>query len=165
MDFIRNLFSKLFSKKLTGDGENIERLRLDFKERYHNFKLLLNSNNQSLEIMAQMEEALSGKEPFGMTFIRSACTSAGVNVYRMIQKIEELAPGKYQRLFGRYEEIQRRIEAVLSQKKELSDTRLLIFLEDLNKELVDVAGSKMANLGEIRTRLGLSVPDGFVLTA
>lgn len=151
------------SRSLT--PEDVEKLRLDFKERYHNFKLLLSANNRALEMMADMERALSGREPFGMAFIRSRCTSVGVNVYRMVRKINRLAPEKYTLLFQRFDEIEKKIEALLSEKKALPDKRLLIFMEDIDKDMVDVVGSKMANLGEIGKRLKMNVPDGFTLTA
>jgi len=38
------------------------------------------------------------------------------------------------------------------------------FFEDLNKEDVDIAGGKGANLGEL-TQAGISVPQGFVVTS
>jgi pyruvate,water dikinase len=38
-------------------------------------------------------------------------------------------------------------------------------LEALDKSLAGQAGNKMANLGEVKNHLGLSVPEGFVITA
>jgi len=38
------------------------------------------------------------------------------------------------------------------------------FFEDLNKEDVDIAGGKGANLGEL-TQAGIPVPQGFVVTS
>ena len=64
---IKSLFAK---KQKQLDPENIDRLRLDFKERYYNFKLLINANNKALEIMSDIERALGGKRPFGMTFVQ-----------------------------------------------------------------------------------------------
>ena len=57
LNFFKNLFS--FDPPPAEPG-NIEELRVAFKERYHNFKLLLSANNRSLEVMAEMEQALQG---------------------------------------------------------------------------------------------------------
>ena len=92
---LHRLFSRLFSKKRALSEESVEELRLAFKARYHNFKLLLSANNRALEIMAEMEEALRGTRPFGMTFVFSRCTEVATNVWRMIRHLNELAPGKY----------------------------------------------------------------------
>jgi pyruvate,water dikinase len=90
MGTIGYFVKKLFPKKKAQEAVNIEELRLDFKERYYNFKLLISANNKSMEIMANIERALQGKQPFGMTFVRSNCTAISVNVFRMIKKLKLL---------------------------------------------------------------------------
>ena len=164
MGLLTDIFDRLVRRGRAVDPDEVAQLRLDFKERYRNFRQLLAANNQALEIMAAMEQALYGQEPFGMSFIRSSCTSAAVNVFRMIHVIDRLAPEKYHLLFERFEAIEKQIEALLSERKELTDRRLLIFLADTDKDMVDLVGAKMANLGEVERKLGLRVPDGFTLT-
>ncbi len=144
--------------------DDAEALRLEFKERYHHFKLLLGANRKALEIMGEIEEALHGHRPFGMTFVRAACTSVCVNVFSMIRGLERLAPGKYTALFARYDAIQKDIEEILAHPAPRRDPRFTIPIEALGRELTDAAGPKMANLGEIRNRLGLRVPPGFAIT-
>ncbi|MFZ3048977.1 MAG: PEP/pyruvate-binding domain-containing protein [Desulfatirhabdiaceae bacterium] len=145
-------------------SENIDQLRVAFQERYHNFKLLLSANNRSLEVMAEMELALQGTRPFGMSFIRSSSTLVSVNVFRMIQNLKSLAPEKYIELDSRYSAIQQVIDSILKAEKPLIDGDSVLNLRDLNAEMFDAAGNKMANLGELKNRVGLLVPDGFVLT-
>ena len=165
MGLLTDIIDKLIRRRRAVDPDEVANLRLDFKERYRNFQQLLAANNQALETMGAIEQALAGPEPFGMTFIRSSCTRVSVNVFRMIRKIDLLAPDKYAQLFERFEQINQRIESLLAAKKPLADQRLLMFVHDIDKSLVDVVGAKMANLGEIERRLGLQVPDGFALTA
>ena len=165
MDRLFNRFKKLFIKKPKLAAAAVEELRIAFKDRYHSFKLLLNANNRALEIMANIERALQGKQPFGMTFVRSSCTAVSVNVFNMIKNIEKLAQGKYGKLNGRFNDIQQNIDRLLSQKKSTEDERLIIPLDAVNKEMTDLVGSKMANLGEIKNRLRIKVPEGFIITA
>jgi len=88
MKKIFNFFKNLFSfDPPPAEPENIEELRVAFKERYHNFKLLLSANNQALEIMAEMEEALKGVRPFGMTFVLSRCTRVSTKVWQIIKNL------------------------------------------------------------------------------
>jgi pyruvate, water dikinase len=162
---IGGFIKKIFAREQPREIEDIDSLRIDFKDRYHSFKLLLSANQKALETMAEIEEALQGVRPFGMTFVRAACTSVTVNVFSMVRHIEKLAPGKYAELFNRFDHIQKSIEAVLTRRKPLTDERLVIPLNAVTKEMADCVGSKMANLGEIKNSLKVRVPPGFAITA
>jgi len=162
---IGRLLKKIFHREPLGEPENVDALRIDFKDRYHSFKLLLSANHKALEIMAEIEEALHGARPFGMTFVRAACTSVSVNVFSMVRNIEKLAPGKYVELFNRFDHIQKSIDAILTRRKPLADERLVIPLSEVTKDMADFVGSKMANLGEIKNCLKVRVPPGFAITA
>jgi pyruvate,water dikinase len=142
----------------------LEALRVSFKERYHCFKLLLASNNQALQLMSEIQEALRGNEVFGMAFIRSHITRISVAVFRMIQNLNQITANKYEALVHRHAQIDQEIDAILKEQKPITDQRMLIALADINKNMVDQVGNKMAHLGEVRNQIGLRVPEGFVLT-
>ena len=158
-------FKKFFIKKPKLSAVEVEELRIAFKERYHSFKLLLNANNKAIEIMADMERALQGQQLFGMTFIRASCTAVSVNVFSMIKNIDTLAQGKYAELNTRFIDVQQKIESVISKKKSIRDERLVIPINDVDKEMSDFVGNKMANLGEIKNKLQIKIPIGFVITS
>ena len=152
-------------KEVTLSPLDADALRATFQTRYHNFKLLLSANNKVLQLMSELEEARRGGAPFGMSFVRARCTAISVNVLRMIQSMEQLAPGKYLDLYDSFRAIEGGVnEIVLSAKKETGTDRV-IPLRDIDKTRVDEAGNKVANLGEIRNRLGLKVPNGFVISS
>ena len=142
-----------------------ESLRTAFQARYHNFKLLLSSNNKALQIMSELEEALRGNRPFGMSFVKANCTAVSVNVFRIVKHLDQLAPGKYQDLYERFRDIQESITGVLSQRKEAGSAALVVPFDKVDKNRADEVGNKIANLGEIRNRLGMKVPNGFVISS
>lgn len=147
------------------EAEEVEALRLTFKSRFHSFKLLLAANNRILEGMADIERALQGNESFSMSFVQTHCTAISVNVFRMINDMENIAPGKYTALKDSFVAIQKRIDALLGAKKKISDRRLVIPLAALNSDMTDLVGGKMANLGDVKNKLHMNVPDGFAITA
>jgi len=170
-DFVSNMikFSEIINKILKrGSPESYsdpEHLRNDFKARYHSFQLLLSSNNKSLDIMADIEKLLEGSRLFGMSHVKANCTAVSVNVYKMIKNLEVLAPGKYRELSLRFNDINQQIDKVLLFKKPETDEPLVIPLDSVNKDMSDIIGSKMANIGEMKNRLNLTVPAGFVITS
>jgi pyruvate, water dikinase len=162
LGFLKQIFS---NKKAKLSPDKAEALRIAFKDRYHHFKLLLSANNRSLEIMADVEVALQGNRPFGMSFVKAGYTSVSVNVLRMIKNLDAISSGKYAELFDRFNDIQQSIDRLLAQTKPAKDRRLTIPLGSINKEMADSVGSKMANLGEIKNRFQINVPEGFAITS
>ncbi|MBI5570893.1 MAG: pyruvate, water dikinase [Desulfomonile tiedjei] len=161
-----------FLKRLISDdtgGEaavlGVEELRTLVRARYHSFKVLLSANNKALEIMSNIEQALRGAGPFGMSFVRSAVTGVSVNVFRMIQSVDQLAPGKYAGLYAAFEAIQPLINEAITVKDAAVGDRLVLPLESIDRTMVDRVGSKMANVAEIRNEVHLPVPAGFAITS
>ncbi len=142
-----------------------EELRAAFRSRYRAFRALLTANNDALELMWEMEAALHAGEPYGMAFVRGKCTALGVAAYKMVQALGELASGRYRDLPERFQAITAQVDAVLSRHPEPVGTRFVLPMDEIDRAAVDQVGEKLANLGEVRNRLGLRVPEGFAITA
>ncbi len=165
MGFVRRLLDK-FSRKEASPRISSEESRSIFKARYVAFKQLLDANNRALRIFSEMEQALSGTEPYGMTFIRSRSTAACVNVYTMISNLQEMTGGKYPGLEKQFLEIEAQINAALTGEPVTRGDDLVLPLSCLNREMTEEAGGKMALLGEIKSAFPwIHVPDGFVITS
>ena len=156
---------KVFGKSEDPDLNQAETLRHDFKERYHTFKLLLAANNAALENFAQIEKLLAEGQIFGMADINTNITAASVNVFKMIRKLDRLSSGKYKALSNRFDTIQNDISLILNETRVIHDKRLVIDISEIDRTMSDDVGQKIANLGEIKNKLHLKVPDGFVITA
>lgn len=160
-------FLNWFTPRTTDvDPEDAKSLRLEFQSRYHQFKLLLNANNQALEIMTELEDALEGNVPFGMKFIRSRTMGAFTRVYQIVKHLHALAPEKYKALSPRLEEIRQSLESLAPPVPQAGvPGPFILHFSTLDKTHADQAGMKMANLGEMANHLHIRVPDGFVITA
>ena len=157
--------TSLFRRGSKAEPQRPEELRLAFRDRYHLFKLLLNANNKALDIMAEMEEALKGTWPFGMSFVRSRCTSVSTSVFQIVKNLNDLAPGKYGVLLGRFKDIQMKINPYLRPPEVSHDGALVKPLRDVDKSMADLVGSKLASLAEIGRQMDFRIPGGFAITA
>lgn len=163
-DWLQNVGLKKREEALSSQA--IEALRTTFQRRYHNFKLLLNANSKALEIMAELEEARSGNKPFGMFFVNARCTAACVNVFRAVELLNELAPEKYSALYESFRTIESKIgEIIRFARRTTGSEPRIIPLASLDITQSNLAGNKLANLGEIHKRLGLPVPNGFAISS
>lgn len=154
--------SKLFRP---GPRPGPDELRDAFRAHYRSFRALLTANNDALEAMSEMQVALHSGEPFGMAFVRGKCTATGVAVFKMVQRLMELSERRYRDLPERFRSVAGELEAILSRHPEPVGTRFVLAMEEIDRRAVDQVGEKLANLGELRNRLGLRVPEGFAITA
>ncbi len=146
-------------------SQSEEDLRAAFSTRYHGFKLLITANNRAHEIRTELEMALQGGRPFDMSFVRSRLTAISVNVFRVIKHLDELAPGKYVELYDRFKSIQAAVNEILSPHRQVHEGPLVVPLGSVDITVSDQVGSKMASVGELKNKIGLPVPKGFVITA
>lgn len=158
-------FRNFFGKWLFPAERDENLLRRSFQEHYKIFRSLLTANNNALELIAEMEQALNSGRPFGMTFVHSHCTALSFQVYKMIQRVQELSDGRYGGLIPAFKDVSKEMEAILAAQPVIAGGPFILELNQLDRRSADQVGEKMANLGEITNRAGLPVPDGFVLTA
>ncbi|MBI5665111.1 MAG: hypothetical protein HZC49_08530 [Nitrospirae bacterium] len=135
------------------------------KRKYDTFQNLLRENNNVLELMADMEEKLSGEYLFDRQYINTNVKAVSDGVLKIIKSINELSENKYQTLYKCHEDINERVQKLLSHKPVIQVSDLAIPLDKLNKEMTNVSGGKMSHLGEIKNRLSLPAPDGFSISA
>ncbi len=158
-----------FKKRLEGKIRDAERerdeIRLAFTHRYLNFKTLLSLNDKVLEIINEMEQALEDGDSFGMAFVRAHCTALSVNLFKIIQSLNEITADRNEDLFTVFDGIWAKIDQELKKKKNPAEGEWVLPLKAVDARLAGLAGNKMANLGEVKNRVGLPVPDGFVITA
>ncbi|MGB9714938.1 MAG: PEP/pyruvate-binding domain-containing protein [Thermodesulfovibrionales bacterium] len=115
--------------------------------------------------MADMEEKLSGEYLFDRNYIKTNVRLIREGVLNIIENLNILSKNKHQQLFKIYDYINEEIEKILSFKIEIPVSELTIPLENLTSNMVNVAGGKIAQLGEIKNRLGIPIPEGFVISA
>ncbi|MBM4294165.1 MAG: hypothetical protein FJ126_04585 [Deltaproteobacteria bacterium] len=143
--------------------EEDEQARL--QDRFQHFRHLLEANNQALEIMADMEEKLSGDFLFDTGYLYNQSRNLGEQVSRMAAELNGLTGNQYPELPRICQKLLEEMQQELAKVPGIPETPYVLPLAALHRDLAPAVGSKMANLGEIRRHLGFTVPEGFATTA
>ncbi len=106
LKFIKNLFFKEKKEKVVDENFAYQNYKI--------FKSILTYNNQALQIMSELERALSENIPISLNYIRSRCISLVTTIYKMIESLNILSNNKYKDLYIYFEEIVRNIETHIS---------------------------------------------------
>ena len=137
---------------------------LPFTVLFKKFQSILERNNRILELMADMGDKLGGEYVFDGHYIEEISEILGDLVFKLISDFSILNQHKNADLFLAFERIRLLIQEELSGQHILTTGELVLPLSQLGHELAELAGAKMANLGDIDNRLELSTADGFVIT-
>ena len=133
------------------------------RQKYTTFRRLLSLNNECLEQMASLQEDLQFISPR-----REVAEARVIAIFQKAQNIvEELAllTGKKEPALARLLDDQRQaVESYIANQYEQVLPRLAASLSEVGSSAAPEVGGKAAALAEIKNRLGLPVPDGFVLT-
>ncbi|MCX7988369.1 MAG: PEP-utilizing enzyme [Thermodesulfovibrio sp.] len=154
-----------FFKSKDKKHDRKEELKNLLREKYTYFENLLNTNNNVLSIMADLEEKFSGEYLFDIHYLNTTINNVSEGVLKVIQNLNALTDNKYSELEKIYNEIKEKIEKQLSSKIEIPTTEITLPLEALSKETVNIAGGKTSNLAELKNILGLPTPEGFAITS
>lgn len=141
-----------------------EALQQDFTKAASNFKRLISANNKALDVMAQMELALSEGREFDATYVRTQVTRVNTAVFQLISSIEGYSPEKFAPVKQRFLEIQKELNAELLNVPSDTECPLVLSFKDITADDALLVGGKAANLGELRNNIGVPVPDGFTST-
>ncbi len=133
------------------------------RARYERCRELISLNNECLELLTGLQEDLQFVPPrrdvigerVGAFFDRAG---------RIVDLLEGLASRRYPALHTALKGQRAEIETFVASRQELVHPRLAARLSEVDASDAAEVGSKAAVLGEVRRRLGVPVPDGYVLT-
>ena len=131
---------------------------------YEQFREILNLNDSTLQLIADIEDRLSGWKPFALKPLVQRIRRGSIDVFMMVKDLNQIADGRYSNLFETCRRVDAELEAECASLRQNFPGPLVLPLEALRAGDAPRAGTKMANLGEVRNALGLLVPEGFVIT-
>jgi len=154
------LWQRLSSVFRRTRGETVEQLR----EKLGVFRHLVEQNDRVLELIADGGEKLGGEYVFDRKYLDDLMAGLRTSVHAVVGDLNALTQNRYPELYEALVRIDAGIEAALECRLVVPDTPYVIPVAELGVEHADAAGEKMARLGELSSRLGCRVPDGFVVT-
>jgi len=153
---------------LLGSRKRAEEARTDaesIKVMYGHFREILILNDAVLEVIADIEDRLTGRRVFSFNAMARRIRQGVMNTFSMTRSLDQLTSGRYVELYDALRRIGQRLDAELAPvAEEPLVGPLVIPLSGVRASDANLVGSKMANLGEIKNVLSLSVPDGFAIT-
>ncbi|HDK43404.1 MAG TPA: hypothetical protein ENG91_02490, partial [Desulfobacteraceae bacterium] len=138
--------------------------RISFNDMFATFKEILDLNNQTLDLIANANDMLSGDYIFDRHFIDTFCQEAAEMVHELIYKLQIIAPHKYDELTESFQRIESEINQVLTGRLVSPVDDYILPYEQITRALIEAVGGKNAHLAEIKSVLGLQTPAGFAIT-
>ncbi len=158
-------FTKLFKGKDSCSADSKNEIKQLLQAKYSSFQHLLEQNNVVLMLIADIEDKLTSEYLFDQQYIKTSMQSLSEGVTNIIKSLNDLSNNKYERLYSQYNTITHEIDQILSPKKDIPFSDLVIPLKNIRGDMSTIAGGKIAHLGEIRNSINLPVPEGFSITA
>jgi pyruvate, water dikinase len=143
----------------TGAADAESRLR----EKYISFRRLLSLNSECLELMAGLQEDLQYVPPL-RNVLGGRVATFFEKAQGIVDSLGRMTGTAYPVLQQALKEQQQEVENYIGTRQETSPQRLAVWLSEVGIEAGGEVGGKAAALGEIKNRLHLPVPNGYILT-
>ena len=135
------------------------------QNKFRLFRQLLDKNNQALMVISDLEEKSQGDYLFDMNYIASSLQELRKWVKDIIENMILLGGDKYLPLRESYAGIDDEVESILPGRRPIREDAYVVSFDEIDKDRSYSVGGKNAQLGELKTKLKMPVPDGFAITA
>ncbi|MDR2551143.1 MAG: phosphoenolpyruvate synthase [Desulfobulbus sp.] len=161
---LKQLFKELRSRNAADQPGSSSEMNALFRFRYALFKELLVANSELLTVLSDMDEKLKGETVFGLSYITNQVNKSLRNAFQMVKSLNVMSGGKHRDLYMALEQINGSIKTIIEERKAESAPQAVMPYAHVLLKDADWAGGKNANLGEIKNRLNIPVPEGFAIT-
>ena len=153
-------------RTIIGLGQSGSDTDLEFvREKFQIFRQLLSKHDNVLRLLSDMDEKAQGEYLFDLHYIKSSLRKMQADTYCAIELMVSMGGEKYNSLFKVTDNIFSDLEQIIPLSGEIIKDDLVIPYDILGRDKIKSVGGKNAQLGEMKSRLGLPVPEGFAITA
>jgi pyruvate, water dikinase len=136
----------------------------EFRLRHAAFRRLLDANDSFLRNVADFERMLDGHEPCTASIVRGLSVRMLADAQQLISSLNEIADDRHRGLLPPLGAIGMALKEIVDPESGDAEHQLVLELAAIDHRCAASVGTKIANLGEIRNRVGLPTPDGFGVT-
>jgi pyruvate,water dikinase len=129
------------------------------------FKRLVAANHAALDLMADLQLKASGEYLFDMAYVRLAVGRLLEEGRASVEALEELSGGRYRGLRPALARVEEAVSGSMAQAAGPPPGPPVLDFSAIPAVPVELVGNKNYRLAEIRSKVGLPVPDGFVVTS
>ncbi len=157
MKWLRNIISR-------GKSGNDTDLSI-VREKFQIFRRLLYKHDNIIRMISDMEEKAQGEYLFDLHYIKSNLRKIQADTYDAIELMVMMGGDKYKSLEQVADNIFSDLEQIIPLTGTIREGDLVISYDKLGREQIRSVGSKNAQLGEMKSKLNLPVPEGFAISA
>lgn len=134
-------------------------------KKYHTeFRKLISANNSFLETTSDLEHKILSRGHIDPSFTQRKVMRAIADIYAMVESLNVISGDRYTDLNKPLERSTAALKILLEKPDPQIPTATVLEMPAILRSHADLAGGKMANLGEIKNVLRLPAPDGFLVT-
>ncbi len=135
---------------------------MSFELLFKRFRDVLDNNNRALEIITDMGEKLGGEYLFDITYVKRTYSELSAALHNCLLSFDLLTGGRYPSLTNVFAGVNDRIRRTVYDMPESG--AMVVSYEDMTWDKYHEVGGKNSNIAELRNRMGINVPDAFVIT-
>ena len=132
--------------------------------RFRHYDAFLDHNHRALRIQAELEMLERGTALGTLASIRRRARDLLLEVKGLVESLNELSNHRYGDILQVYDSVARELGDLTNPSRPAVHGPLALPFARVNAGDMPLTGAKAANLARIANELGLSAPDGFVVT-
>jgi len=157
------MFAKWFQRRKSAPTASPTLTADQVREKYHSFRELLALNTECLEVIVDLQEDLQFIPP-RRDVVEGRVAAVFERADGIVNALERLAGFHQDKLHEALNSQRNEVERYIAALQELVSPRLAAWTYEIGMSDVEEAGGKAAALGEIKKKLDLPVPSGYVVT-
>ncbi len=134
----------------------------DLAAGYHIFRSLLDSNNQAVELLTQLDISLHSRE--ALLEARPRINRLLNLVHDLTDKLNHLDDGRHNSLFHVHQRIASTVKKTMASLPPIPKTPTCLALAEITPAHASMVGNKAAVLAKLKQATEFPVPDGFAIT-